>query len=488
MRPVRRRHRVVRRSAQQAPAPLPVEPDVELFPLQVSPNGRYLVDQNGDPFLLSGDAGWTIANHLPVADQNDYLDHLVNVGYNATILMNIVRGGAESWPNVNEPADVDGVQPFTTANQFSSANDTYFLKVANYIERANQRGIVVLLFICYAGYDGGADGWESTMNSPNTNSTCFNFGAYLANKYPHLNVIPMMMGDNTAEGTTLTRYQNMLSGWQSVSRNRLCGSELSSPDTLVTDQSGFTYGTNPATTDMHINSYYGAGPSDGAQGDGRTYVTALQAWDNSPTLPAQLQEPVYEDAFYNSNNSRVLVRSAHHWARTSGTYNTLSGVHGRWQGTPVGLEGANSPSANWRTRLNGNVDNDQAKSIAFYSALEWWRLIPSGTTTGRAGRNLITTTNTQNLSYISASVADDGSFMVAYVGSNGTGTRGFSIDPRSLSANYRARWWNPTTGVFIDIAGGAYSFSNAATSEAFTTPGNNGTGTNDWILLCEVPP
>ena len=49
----------------------------------------------------------------------------------------------------------------------------------------------------------------------------------------------------------------------------------------------------------------------------------------------------------------------------------------------------------------------------------------------------------------------------------------------------RGRWYNPTSGIYIDITGGAYTLANRGT-HAFTTPGNNGTGTNDWVLVLDT--
>ncbi|MEO8676982.1 MAG: PKD domain-containing protein, partial [Casimicrobiaceae bacterium] len=49
----------------------------------------------------------------------------------------------------------------------------------------------------------------------------------------------------------------------------------------------------------------------------------------------------------------------------------------------------------------------------------------------------------------------------------------------------RGRWYNPTSGVYTDITGGAYTLANSGT-RAFTTPGNNGTGTNDWVLVLDT--
>jgi hypothetical protein len=75
--------------------------------------------------------------------------------------------------------------------------------------------------------------------------------------------------------------------------------------------------------------------------------------------------------------------------------------------------------------------------------------------------------------------------LVAYVPSTGTGTRNLTIDMTALGAMSRGRWYNPTNGVFSDMTGGGYSLPNTGT-RVFTTPGNNGTGTNDWVLVLDT--
>ena len=59
------------------------------------------------------------------------------------------------------------------------------------------------------------------------------------------------------------------------------------------------------------------------------------------------------------------------------------------------------------------------------------------------------------------------------------------VDMGVLGAFARGRWYNPSNGVYTDITGGAYTLANSGT-HAFTTPGNNGTGTNDWVLVLDA--
>src|SRR5215470_3288215 len=94
------------------------------FPLRVSANGRYLVDQNGAPFFMVGDAAQSAAAAPTLAQFQTYVDTRVSQGFN-TINVNFL----EHLYAPNPPADRDGNQPFTTAGDFSMPNDVYFAGV-----------------------------------------------------------------------------------------------------------------------------------------------------------------------------------------------------------------------------------------------------------------------------------------------------------------------------------------------------------------------
>jgi hypothetical protein len=63
-----------------------------------------------------------------------------------------------------------------------------------------------------------------------------------------------------------------------------------------------------------------------------------------------------------------------------------------------------------------------------------------------------------------------------------TSTRFFTVDLTILRGPVRARWFNPASGAYTLAA---ESLPNTE-SHRFVTPGDNGTGTNDWVLVCDV--
>lgn len=470
------------------PRPPPAAPDI--FPIVVDASGRFLRTATGVPFRLQNDAAWVMGAHTSVATQDAYLDGIVARGFNSFTLMNIVHAGGPGWPNVNEPNDFDGVAPFATPGVLSTRNDAYFTKVSSLITRAKARPLAVTFFHSYIGAasatDGSTsngDGWCVELVSNNTNSDCFNWGVYLANKFTQANIIWMHGGDNFMSGALLARFQQIVAGIQSVTRNRLSGAEWNGPNNLATSQAGFTYGINPATSDLQLGSFYGGGPS----ASGQTYVTADLAYQDSVAGacgPAYMTEPAYENAWYAPLiAARHQIRAANHWAITAGALGGCNaGAQYRWD-WQVAQNPLNTIAGAWTL--------DLSYSHALYQSLSHWLMRPSGTATGYAGRVLVVSGAGSGDSQITSCMTSDGVQLLAYIPPTGTTTTTtLSVDLRSMSSTCTAYWWNPTTGVLCGNSGSAGSigtFANSLASQSFTTPGDNGTGRNDWVLVCKVP-
>lgn len=85
--------------------------------------------------------------------------------------------------------------------------------------------------------------------------------------------------------------------------------------------------------------------------------------------------------------------------------------------------------------------------------------------------------------YVAAARTRDGSLVIAYISSTGTDARTLTVDMTKLGGSANAKWFNPTSGVYTTISGSPFANSG---SRDFTTPGDNGPGANDWVLLLEA--
>ena len=110
------------------------------FPLRASENGRYLVDADGRPYLVIGDAAWSLIAQMREESIARYLDDRQRRGFNS-IIANLIEHKFAS----KAPAKIDGVAPFLKPGDFTQPNPAYFDYAYQALAAANRRGIAVWL-------------------------------------------------------------------------------------------------------------------------------------------------------------------------------------------------------------------------------------------------------------------------------------------------------------------------------------------------------
>ena len=111
--------------------------DIELGPLQVSPNGRYFTASNGEPFFWLGDTQWELFRAFSTEDAGAVLEHRKRQGFSAIqIMMTGVGDGCK--PNLA------GQTPWIHDDP-NHPNEAYFRQVDAVIELARQLGMVLVL-------------------------------------------------------------------------------------------------------------------------------------------------------------------------------------------------------------------------------------------------------------------------------------------------------------------------------------------------------
>lgn len=104
------------------------------FPLKISDNRRYFVDQHNKPFLYHADIGRQIYVKLTTAETRDYLIHRKNQRFN-TIQTQIAM-----YP---ELANRYGSLIFDDNNDFSKPNEAYHEHVAEIIALADSLNLLI---------------------------------------------------------------------------------------------------------------------------------------------------------------------------------------------------------------------------------------------------------------------------------------------------------------------------------------------------------
>lgn len=477
------------------------------FPLKVSGNQRYLVDQNNVPFPILGDSGWEVAHNLVRADQDTYLADRAARGFNALIVEAIEHKFTTKKPPMDfasnlpftrrldaatytgSPNGTDstsgsgtivagptfGADPYSNINaqapDFTYPGSAYWAEMDSYIGRAAGRGMVVFLFPAYVGWGGGDEGWMRELVANNavigaggvagqsygnaSKSRAWNYGAWLANHYSnYANIVWVAGGDyggyDSAESSAVSQ---LIAGMKSVpnQKSTLWTSHWARPS-FGSDLSQFSgqFGLESIYTNV-----------DAA-------LQARTGYTRAGARPAIVIEGLYED----NPNAGGPVRKLQ-WASLFGApAGQFFGATAMWA---VGSQ--------WRSAMDTPGTREQALLNGFVRSIPWQGLVPSGLN----GQKTIVVSNNGTGSGDYVACAASAVLAGCYV-PPGWARGNFGVDATVLSAPFRARWLNPTTGAYTLV-------SNNVTNSGvvtFTPPGNNGSGATDWVLVLDtagfVPP
>jgi hypothetical protein len=175
--------------------------------LVLSGNGNYVVESSsGQPFFLNGEAAWSLIVNLSKADAELYLENRRLKGYDF-LLVNLIDHAFSS----NPPANFYGDQPFTSSGNFNNPNEAYFAHADWVIQKAGEKGIVLLLAPLYLGYGCGSEGWCSEVQGSSPNAMR-NYGRFLGNRYANYPNIVWAIGGDTDPTPVSDKVQKMISG------------------------------------------------------------------------------------------------------------------------------------------------------------------------------------------------------------------------------------------------------------------------------------
>ena len=411
-----------------------VSSTASLFPLHTVAGTRYLLDTQGNPFLIQGDSAWSLMVQLTDAEVDQYLDNRQAKGFNTLLVSLLERYFAD-----NAPKNANGDGPFLTPNDFSTPNEAYFAHAASVIQKAADRNMLVLLTPAYLGYSGGSEGWYQAMQN-NGATKLRAYGQYLANRFSaYSNIVWVHGGDYNPPNLTLVNA--VANGIRDVNTTWLHtyhGAEETSPVNIVGTSSW-----------LNINNVYSY-DSD--------VSSKVSAQYNASTMPLFLIESLYEGT---GIGTAQYTRSHAYQALLSGASGQIFGNNPIWHfDAPHTVY---SYTGTWTTAVNGQGSISMQKLHDLWISHPWWLLQPRD--------SLVSSGH--------AALASDGSYALAYLTGNTTVRLS---DLASGGTTVNAKWYNPFTGAYT--AAGTFPTSGTRT---FTTPGNNGSGT-DWILVIEIAP
>ena len=184
------------------------------------------------PFLLQGDAPWSLVVGLSKQEAEFYLENRRRKKFN-TILVNLV----EHRFCRNPPMDFYGDAPFAIPGDFSTPSEDYFQHVDWVIRKAAEKNIQILLCPLFLGYPGTDDGWYSELLSQSLEQ-CLKYGRYLGKRYSEFdNIIWSIGADRNPDSQGLERVNLIALGIREFDKRHLmtaqCMPESSSIDVFL---------------------------------------------------------------------------------------------------------------------------------------------------------------------------------------------------------------------------------------------------------------
>jgi len=448
------------------------------FPLTLSNDKRYLVDQHHNPFPILGRTAWFIISQ-PASGYKKFIENSLAHGYNSIELSVITH-----WPMGNHaPFNANGDMPFVKrlngndwdgkliytntkeeAPDLLTPNEKYWKQVDELLAYCESKGILVFMFPGYVGYASEKEeqGWMKELVANGTRTE--QYGAWIATRYRNRkNIIWMLLGDKARYTEEQAKAEAaLIKGLKSVPNQQsvqYSAESNSGENAADNEQFGHEMTMNGSYTwELKVPVPY----------------IARKAYAHDPVMPSFLLEEPYDEEGPDGNNynpnATQPVRRFQWWGWLSTIGGYISGNGYVWQFVdPV-----------WQQHLNTQAALDMRRLNGFIKSINWWQLVPSG-----LNKMPILITNADNAdtsaTYVSAAAAKDGSLLVAYIPPAHTGS--INVNMSVFNKKVYAQWFDPTNATYSTIQ--AAPFNNQGI-QSFTPPGKNSTGENDWVLLLSI--
>ena len=420
------------------------------FPLKLSENRRYLIDQRGTPFLYQADTPWMIFLKLTDAEAKEYISRRKEQGFTALQIMLTgflgMTNRAGELPFAGTPPEQDFAQP----------NEKFFAHVDHVVAEAQRQGMLLVIAPAWSGCCG--EGWagksdDGTPKPLNVNGVEKSraLGRWLGKRYGKFNNVMWILGGDNDPGNARAEIRALGLGLKDTAPQQLityhAASTHSSTDVWPADERwldvsmvytyfrGFNKAWNPNQPDVYEVSY--------------------AEYAKIPVRPFFLGESTYEGE-HGDWGSALQARKQAYWC-------VLSGGCGSAYGSPDW----HFP-ANWREVLELPGANSLKYLRSLLGSRPWWKLVPDiNNVVAVEGRGTFATNN-----YAVTALADDGSFALSYLPTR----RSLTIYLAKLfGKKVSASWFNPRTGEVTAI--GEFTDKKC---HAFEPPENG-----DWVLVLD---
>ncbi len=394
-----------------------------VYPVKVSDNGRYFVDQKGTPVFWLGTTQWQLFRDYKIEDARTILEKTADKGIVFAQVM-LAGVGDGTKPNVY------GEKPWINDNPLTP-NEGYFKNVDAVLQIARENNVNISMTLYHQR-------WRKIITAQNGRA----WAQWLAQRYKETpNIVWSMTPEANPEFVPVLR-------------------ELAAG--LHEGDGGYhliTFKPDPApysSSFIHEEKWLDFDSMQTWKSVELIYPMVTHDYNLKPTKPVLMAEGAYEHGSEYGFDVRPL------WIRRQAYYSYLAGAHhtyghnDSWRVLPTWKQALDAPGA-VQLRILQKV---------FLGLSEWWYLVPDQSIFAAGGQ-----IEGQILNL--AARHKDGKWVMVYLGSKAS----FSVHMDKVAApQVTARWIDPRTG----SATAAGSFSNPGVS-SLSTPA----GWEDAVLILE---
>jgi len=394
------------------------------YPVKVSENSRYFVDQNGNPVFWLGTTQWQIFREYTLDEAGTILEKTRSNGF-AFVQAMLMGVGDGTQPNVH------GQKPWIN-NDPLTPNEAYFKNVDSIIGIARENNLIISVTLYHQRY-------RKYITIKNARA----WAKWLAQRYKDVPNIVWSMTPEAKEEFVPILHElaaGLHEGDEGYHLITFKPDPAPYSSSFVHDENWLDFNSMQTWNSVHL-----------------IYPMVTKDYNLKPVKPVLMAEGAYEaGSEYGFEVSPLWIRRQAYYSYLAGAHHTY-GHNDSWRVLPTWKKALDAPGA----RQMGIL-----KKI-FMARTEWWNLVPDQSIFASGGK---TDGRVLNL----AARHKDGKWVMVYLGSKSS----FSINMNKITAGNKvnAFWIDPKTGDSVSIG----SFSNTAV-KSFSTPD----GWEDAILILE---
>lgn len=399
-------------------------PGQQVYPVKVSENGRYFVDQNGAPVFWLGTTQWNIFREYTLDEARMTIESVKKNGFSfiQAMLMGVGNG---TKPNVH------GEKPWINDDPLTP-NEAYFKNVDSVIGIARENNVIFSITLYHQRYRKFI-----TLNNARA------WAKWLAQRYRNIpNIVWTMAPEAKKKFVPILRElaAGLHEGDGGIHLITFKPDPAPYSSSFIHDENWLDFNSMQTWKSVEL-----------------IYPMVTRDYNLKPVKPVLMGEGAYEQGSeYGFDVTPLWIRRQAYYSYLAGAHHTY-GHNDSWRVLPTWKKALNAPGA---------VQMGVLRKI-FLDRKEWWFLVPDQSIFA-AGGNV----NGQILNL--AARHKDGKWVMVYLGSKIS----FSINMNKITSsnNVNAFWIDPKTG--DSVAAG--NFPNTGV-KSFSTPD----GWEDALLILE---